>query len=1276
MPCAVAISGHIDWLNYDAMILKRMKFPPAPAILAVLSKTVPIYFFCTLLLTSRSAAWQMKQGPLMTPWASLVDTNDPLPEYPRPQLVRSNWLNLNGLWQFQPGATNDPVPVGQTLSSQILVPYPMESAISGVMHYSEFSWYRRMFSVPAAWNGQRIILHLDAVDWQSTVYVNGQIVGIHTGGYDPFSYDLTAYLNGGTNELIVRVYSPEDNGGEPRGKQTLYPGGIMYTSASGIWQPAWLEPVDASGISTLRSIPDVDNSRLRLTVNTYNTAGVTVSATISSNGIPINNTSGIPGTELDIPVPNANLWSPENPFLYDLQITVVHNGVTNDTVTGYFGMRKISLQTVQGTPQILLNNEAYFEMGPLDQGFWPDGIYTAPTDAALESDLWQEKALGFNAVRKHIKVERQRWYYWADKLGLLVWQDMPSCNSYTGNPSPPPVDPLDYIAELTSMVTNHWNSPCIIMWDVFNEGQGEAGSGNGVGQTNTAYLVQLVKTLDPQRLVNQASGGSYFGVGDVLDAHSYPDPGDPLSATQAPVDGEFGGIAWQVNGHLWNPALAGTGYLLASSVAGIAPLYDSYLNEAVNFKSPAQGGLNAAIYTQITDVENECNGLMTYDRVLKPDPNQIEISNQKVRTGRFTTTTLVPTSQTDPQSWLWTTNTPATNWYAANFNAVGWKTGVGGFGTTDPGVTPNTAWTTPGSIYLRRSFNPGTLTPQQLANLVFTVYHDEDVALYVNGVPAASAAGYSTAYVSLPLTPQGLAAIIPNGTNVLAVSCHQTTGGQFIDAGLSGQTLIANTLTVPVDDAGYWPLDATNGVVAADASVNGDNGTVNGAAWNPNGQINGCLNFNGVNDYVQINNLVSADFSLSFWIQTLQTGGTGQWYDGVGLVDGFAGGGADDFGTALLGGKCAFGVGNPETTIVSLTPINDGTWHQCVATRLAATGAIKLYVDGNLEATGTGNTNALTASAFLRFGQIASGGGYFNGRLDELKIYARALGGNEVTALFNDTALPPAAPINLTVTTGNAQVTLNWFESLYASRYIISRSTISGGPYVAIGSTTGNSFTDTNVVNGTNYYYVVFAVDSFGGGTNSMEVAAKPFILAAWFKADAITGLTNGASVETWTDQSGNSNNASIFLPGQPYTGIPTQPPTYATNSMNGLPVVHFNAGVSNVLAFPNPAPDDFTVFCVFRSSQGIGSGTLYYQGAGLVNGDVPGAASDYGACLFANGVVSVGTGNPDVAVDSSAGFNDGKPHVMTFKRTEITGEVDLYAVSYTHLTLPTIYSV
>ena len=945
-------------------------------------------WICILILitTAPAGAWQMKQAPLMTRWASLVNTNAPLPEYPRPQMVRTNWMNLNGIWQFQPGATNDPVPAGQTLSNEILVPYPMESAISGVMQYYEFSWYRRTFTVPSDWAGKRIILHLDAVTWQATVYVNGQEIGVHRGGYDPFSYDITAYLNGGTNELIVGVYSPEDNGGQPRGKQTLYPGGIMYTSASGLWQPVWLEPVDASGINNLQIVPDVDDSQLHLTVNCYQTTGVTVVATVLSNSVPVSTTTGSPQTEMDLPVPDANLWSPDNPFLYNLQIWTVHNGITNDFVTSYFGMRKISITVVNGVPEIYLNNQPFFGIGPLDQGYWPDGIYTAPTDAALEYDLQEEKALGFNSVRKHEKVERQRWYYWADTLGLLVWQDMPTCNSYTGNPNPPSVNALDFIAELSALVTNHWNSPSIIMWDIFNEGQGEAGSGNGVGQTNTAYLVQLVEGLDPSRLVNEASGGTYFGVGEVYDNHNYPAPGDPTSTTQAAVDGEFGGIGLLVPGHLWDPSEAFIGDILATNTAAFATIYDSYIDDIVGYKP---GGLNAAIETQITDVENECDGLLTYDRaVIKPDPARITYSNEKAVTGQLNTTT-------------------------------------------------------------------GVIT--------------------------------------------------------------------------------ANTLTVPTDYIDFWPLDQTNGTIAVDVTGTGNNGTVVGAMWSTNGQIHDCLSFNGTNDYVRINRDVFNDFSIAFWVQTTSTAASGAWRQGEGLVDGSVGAGADDFGTALVGSQFAFGTGNSDTTLVSTTPINDGKWHYCVATRVQSSGAMQLYVDGRLQTSGTGSTNSLTAPAYLRFGGIQSGGGFLNGSLDAIKIYDRALGSLEIAALYGDGAAPPAAPTNLTCVTVNGQVTLNWWEVPFATSYHVGRSVTSGGPYTLIANVSGPCYTDTNAVNGATYYYVVSAVDSAGTGPNSSEVVAGPVLQHRYsFTTDASDSV-GGANGTLMGDA--EITNGALYLPGGATSG-------------------------------------------------------------------------------------------------------------------------------------------
>jgi autotransporter-associated beta strand protein len=569
--------------------------------------------------------WQPMQAPLMTDWAPQVNPTNVLPEYPRPQMVRSNWMNLNGVWQFQIGATNDPVPLNQNLAGVILVPFPMESALSGVMQYSPFSWYRRQFTVPQAWSGQRIILHFEAVNWRSQIYVNGQSVGIHTGGYDSFSYDITSYLtNGGPQELIARVYSPEDAAGEPRGKQTLYPAGIMFTSSSGIWQPVWLEPVPTTSIAGIHMVPDIDNNRLLVNTSlSGQTNGLRVNGLAFAGTNQVASTTVFPGSPLYLNIPSPTLWSPTNPYLYNVQISLTTNSTTVDSVTGYFGLRKVSLGTNNGLVRIFLNNQFMFQFGPLDQGYWPDGVYTAPTDLALKSDLEMEKALGFNMVRKHLKVESQRWYYWADKMGLLVWQDMPSCNSYTGNPSPPPVDPLDFIGELTAMVTNHWNSPAIIMWDIFNEGQGQEGSGNGVGQTNTAYLASLVKTLDPSRLVNQASGWTYFGVGDVLDAHNYPDPVCPASVSQAVVCGEYGGVWLGVSNHTWSPSSSDVSPTQA--VMSVTSQFEALANELTNLVQTQ--GMSAAVYTEISDVEIELAGLRTFDRkLLKPDLHRMQVA--------------------------------------------------------------------------------------------------------------------------------------------------------------------------------------------------------------------------------------------------------------------------------------------------------------------------------------------------------------------------------------------------------------------------------------------------------------------------------------------------------------------------------------------------------------------------------------------------------------------------------------------------------------------------
>ena len=567
--------------------------------------------------------WQPKQAPLVTDWAQQVNPTNVLPEYPRPQMVRSNWMSLNGVWQFQPGATNDPVPTGLNLASVILVPFPMESALSGVMQYYPFSWYRRQFTVPVAWSGQRILLHFEAVNWQSQIYVNGQNVGTHTGGYDPFTCDITPYLTSGTNELIVQVYSPEDSAGEPRGKQTLYPAGIMFTSSSGIWEPVWLEPVPATSIGNIHLTPDIDNKRLLVNVGVNgSTTGVRINGYAFADSNLVASTTVLPGENLYLNIPSPILWSPTNPYLYNLQITLTSNSVPLDSITSYFGMRKISLGTTNGVVKIFLNNQFTFEFGPLDQGFWPDGVYTAPTDLALQYDLRMEKTLGFNMVRKHLKVEPERWYYWADQLGILVWQDMPSCNSYTTNPSPPPVNALDYIAELTAMVTNHWNSPAIVMWDVFNEGQGQAEYNNtGAGQTNTPYLVSLLQSLDPSRLVNQASGWVWVGAGAVADTHNYPDPECSTSSSQAVTCGEFGGVWLGVQGHTWSPSSSDTP--VSQVATTVTPQIESLADEVPGLMQT--NGMSGAVYTEISDVEIELAGLQTFDRkILKPSLSPIQ----------------------------------------------------------------------------------------------------------------------------------------------------------------------------------------------------------------------------------------------------------------------------------------------------------------------------------------------------------------------------------------------------------------------------------------------------------------------------------------------------------------------------------------------------------------------------------------------------------------------------------------------------------------------------
>ncbi len=718
-----------------------------------------------LLCRGEPAAWQPVSGTLMTRWASQVNPTNALPEYPRPQLVRKDWLNLNGLWNYAIVPATNPRPTA--FEGRILVPFPVESALSGVrrrLDEKSVLWYERKVAVPAAWRGQRIRLHFEAVDWQARVFVNGQEVGQHRGGYDRFGFDITGQLHwNGDEEIIVAVTDPTE-GDQPRGKQSRKPEGIFYTPNSGIWQTVWLEPVPKTSVDKLKLTPDLEGRTLRLQVGVNSLAdNLRVEAVALVAGQEIGRTAGMANTELFLPVESPRVWTPDDPFLYDLRVTLRENGREVETVSSYFGMRKVSLKKdAQGITRVALNDVFLFQVGTLDQGFWPDGIYTAPTDEALRSDIEFLKRSGFNLTRKHVKVEPDRWYYWCDKLGLLVWQDMPSGNNAT------PEGRRDFEAELLHLVAGLENHPSIIVWVLFNEGW---------GQFDTERLTQGLKALDPSRLVNNASGWTDMRAGDLIDVHSYPGPDSPdAEPRRAAVLGEFGGLGFQVVDHSWSSNW--WGYLKLPDQKELAGRYAQLLKQVWALHDLR--GLSAAIYTQTTDVETECNGLLTYDRaVAKVDQATILAANRGELRGppmKF----VLPDAVFGRTLWRYTTDKPDEDWSKSGFDASAWKEGPGGFGASGtPGSRANTTWKT-ANIWLRRDF---VLETEPATGLTLRVYHDEDAEIYINGVLAAQLEGYNGAYAEVEISAAA-AGTLRSGRNTIAVHCRQTGGGQGIDVGI------------------------------------------------------------------------------------------------------------------------------------------------------------------------------------------------------------------------------------------------------------------------------------------------------------------------------------------------------------------------------------------------------------------------------------------------------------------------------------------------------------
>lgn len=604
-----------------------------------MKKFLAVLLLAASSLQAQDTSWQIVPGKISSPWSEQVTPDSVLSEYPRPQFVRDNWMNLNGLWNY--AITSRKAHEPGEYQGKILVPFAIESALSGVgktVGKNNLLWYQHTFTLPSSMKGKKVLLHFGAVDWQAEVYVNGKLAGSHKGGFDPFSFDITTLLGkkNKAQEIVVRVWDPTDEGPQPRGKQVRKPEGIWYTPVTGIWQTVWLEAVPPTYIVDAKQTPDIDNRTI--------TVATTVQGPMADDKIKISAWDGEnmvseevvePGATAVLKINEPKLWSPESPFLYDLKMTLVRKNKVVDEVQSYFAMRKTSIgRDDKGVLRMLLNNKFVFQYGPLDQGWWPDGLYTAPTDEALKFDVEKTKEMGFNMIRKHIKVEPARWYYHCDKLGMLVWQDMPSGD--LGNrwePRPGIVgrgteqqrskeSERYYREEWNAIIDALYNYPCIVVWVPFNEAW---------GQFKTAEITEWTMQKDTTRLVNSASGGNFVQTGHIIDLHNYPDPAMPdpaiYGSKQAIVLGEFGGLGLPVDGHVWQQK-DNWGY---QSFKTPEELFKRYEGMIEKMEALIRIGLSAAVYTQTTDVEVETNGLMTYDRkVIKNPVEKFEAVHRKL----------------------------------------------------------------------------------------------------------------------------------------------------------------------------------------------------------------------------------------------------------------------------------------------------------------------------------------------------------------------------------------------------------------------------------------------------------------------------------------------------------------------------------------------------------------------------------------------------------------------------------------------------------------------
>lgn len=745
------------------------------------------------------AQWKPAETRLMTQWGKSLSPQAVWTEYPRPQLERSNWVNLNGLWSYAVTAKDAAHPT--QWAGEILVPFAPEAPLSGVgrlIEPTEALWYRREFSVATANASspkQRTLLNFEAVDYDATVWVNGIRLGTHRGGHTPFSFDITdALKNEGKNELVVQVLDATE-GYQLHGKQKLQNGGIWYTRVTGIWQTVWLEQVPAMNIEDLDYACNIDQGTIAVTPKIANlTAGVKVRVNASFNGRSVAKGEGVGPVTLKIP--EAQLWSPDSPNLYDLQVELFDaNGTVIDSVKAYTALRTFGKsKNDQGHWQLTLNGKPIFHWGPLDQGWWPDGLLTPPSDTAMKSDIEFLKSCGFNMIRKHIKVEPRRYYHHCDRIGMIMWQDQVS-NGYGKNrdeesTSPPwtrmAPNPKDaqwpseaheqWLTEYKRMVEHLRDVPCIGVWVPFNEAW---------GQHATMEVGKLAAEIDPTRLINIASGGNFWPIGDIADHHEYPHPAFPIKDKRfddyVKVVGEFGGHGWPVEGHLWKTDANNWGYGgLPKSIEEWQARFKTSIAVLAALRAE---GIAAGVYTQTTDVEGEINGLLTYDRLRKADPAWLREQSQyllNAPTKLTNKTEILLTAETVDSKWQFTTTEPPADWTQLKFDADAWAESGSGFGAGNPappGAKIRSSWTTP-EIWVRKSFELNEIPKDKV---YLQLYYDEDCEVYINGVEVARFNGYSTQYVSLALANQGG---LLKGKNVIAIHCKQTGGGQYIDAGI------------------------------------------------------------------------------------------------------------------------------------------------------------------------------------------------------------------------------------------------------------------------------------------------------------------------------------------------------------------------------------------------------------------------------------------------------------------------------------------------------------